>query len=284
MNPYVQNADARPRVAGGKLVVDAFNDQTLQIVPDVRTFGWSFQGIPGDPYFIQEPGFNASSSSGLAPGSTLAFNVTRSLSFWNGSGSVGFGAIPSGESLVMNFGASTITIGGETGAQPGFAFATVGPNGSFHRHLNTFLRVGTSPQPATGVYLTSIRLTNSGGPAPSDPLFLLFRNGVTPPHFESALQYVANPPAGDADFSGFIDLGDFAILAANFNRSGELFWYDGDFNRDYGVDVTDFSLLATNFNRPGTGGFARHVTVQVPEPSFLPFVALFGVVMWRRPC
>jgi hypothetical protein len=62
--------------------------------------------------------------------------------------------------------------------------------------------------------------------------------------------YSAIPPlAGDANGDGQVSLTDFAILKANFGKSGGA----GDFNEDGIVDLNDFQLLKTNFGlkRPG---------------------------------
>lgn len=277
-NPFVIAADARPRVASGKIVTDAFADSTGTLLSNVRTFGWQFQTIPGSPYFLQDPGFNAVSSSGLPGGSLLGFNVTRGLSYWNGTGSVGFGPTAAGESLSFNFGAGTVNISSTTGAQSGFNFVTISGSGTAHRHLNSELISGTQPTPTQGAYLTSIRLTSSGGPAASDALFLLFNNGAAPADFSRALNYVANPFPGDADFSGTVNISDFAALAANFNRSGEVFWYDGDFNADYAVNISDFSLLAANFNQSAPASLAR----AVPEPSIISVSLVSLATLCRR--
>lgn len=277
-NPYVISADARPRVASGKIVTDAFDDSTGTLLSNVRTFGWRFQTIPGSPYFLQDPGFNAVSSSGLPGGSQLGFNVTRGLSYWSGAGNLGFGPTISGESLSFNFGAGTVQISSTTGAQSGFNFVTISPSGTAHRHLNSELIAGTQPTPAQGVYFTSIRLTNTGVPAASDALFLLFNNGAAPADFSRALNYVANPFPGDADFSGIVNISDFATLAANFNRSGDVFWYDGDFNADYAVNISDFSLLAANFNQSAPAPLLR----AVPEPSIISVVLLSLAALCRR--
>lgn len=274
-NPFALGADARPRVASGKIVTDAFVDATGQLEPNVRTFGWQFQTIPGDPYFLQDPGFNAVSGSGLPGGSALGFNVTRHLAYWPGAGTVDFTApIPNGETLTFNFGAGTVTIAANSPPQPGFNFATVSASGGTHRHLNAYLNAAAGT-PTDGVYFASIRLTNTGGPAPSDPLFLLFGNGVPVTDLQRALGYVANPFPGDANYSGRVDIADFSTLAAKFNEPG--FWYDGDFNGDLLVNIADFSLLAANFNQSAPA--ARVPTAGaavVPEPAAFAGLAIAG--------
>jgi hypothetical protein len=274
INPFALGADARPRNDAGRIVTDAFADDTGLLTSNVRTFGWQFQTIPGDPYFIQDPGFNATNTSGLPPGSALGFNATRHLAYWDGSGRVDFTQpMPSGESLTFNFAAGTVNISATSPPQPGFNFVTISSSGSAHRHLNAYLNAGSSPVPANGAYLTSIRLTNTAGLLPSRALFLVFGNGIPTPDVQRALHYVANPLPGDANFSGSVDIADFATLAANFNAPGEMFWYDGDFNDDLTVGIADFSLLASNFNLS-----AARSPMVIPEPS--AFFAVACVLPW----
>ena len=278
-NPYALESDARPRVAGGRIVTDAISDATGLLSSDVRSFGWRFQTIPGDPYFIQEPGFNAVSGSGLPAGSVLGFNVARGLAYWGAApGSpVDFAAnpVPSGGRIDLNFGAGTVTISGATGPQPGFGFASISSSGAPHRHLNGYLSTDGAAAPAAGVYLTAIRLTNTAGPLDSDPLMLLFGNGIDTDDMQRALSYVANPLSGDANYSGRTDIADFAILASNFNAPGQRAWFDGDFNADRTVGIGDFSLLAATFNLPAPPAGRTPV---VPEPAavaaLVPIVAL----------
>lgn len=52
--------------------------------------------------------------------------------------------------------------------------------------------------------------------------------------------------AGDANRDRSINISDFAILAANFNREG--FFNDGDFNYSGVVEIGDFAILASKFN------------------------------------
>jgi hypothetical protein len=67
--------------------------------------------------------------------------------------------------------------------------------------------------------------------------------------------------AGDANRDRAINIGDFAILAGNFNEDG--FYSDGDFNYSGRVEIGDFSILASKFNRtlppPGPGDAAAGV-------------------------
>ena len=52
---------------------------------------------------------------------------------------------------------------------------------------------------------------------------------------------------GDTNRDHRVDIGDFGVLAANFNQSPRTF-DEGDFDGDGTVSIADFSLLASNFN------------------------------------
>ena len=52
---------------------------------------------------------------------------------------------------------------------------------------------------------------------------------------------------GDANGDASVNIGDFSILAANFNTAGG--YADGDFNYNGLVEIGDFSLLASKFNQ-----------------------------------
>lgn len=84
---------------------------------------------------------------------------------------------------------------------------------------------------------------------------------------------------GDANLDGTTGIGDFSILAGNFNAVDSA-WSRGDFNFDGVTGIADFSLLAANFNQSaptGTGG--RGV---VPEPGAVAGVLLGVALLARR--
>ncbi|HRK29637.1 MAG TPA: PEP-CTERM sorting domain-containing protein [Tepidisphaeraceae bacterium] len=74
--------------------------------------------------------------------------------------------------------------------------------------------------------------------------------------------------AGDANFSGGVNLDDFTALAASFGSNGAV-WTNGDFNYDGSVNLDDFTILAANFGQSG-GDIARGA---VPEPASLGLIA-----------
>lgn len=199
------HSDIQPRVAGGKIVTDALTDGVTD--PNVRVFGYDFGENVDDPFFVQDPGFNATSGSGLTAGASLSFALLGGLNFWNGSGGVSFAPVATGETLDLNFGAQTRTVAGNSAPQAGFALQTIGSGGTLHRHLNAFLKgpdgnavpagpgswgAGDGVQAANGIYLFSLQLLQdpAGGLLGSDPVYIVFNNGLPEEIHDQAMEWV----------------------------------------------------------------------------------------------
>jgi hypothetical protein len=200
-----QHADIKPNVLNGRVIVDGHIDDTGEILPGLRIFGFDFKEDPLDPYVIDDPGFNTVGASSLTPGSQLSFNVPgaavfglpSNLSYWNGSGAVSFGP-PGGETLRLSFGTQNRTIGGGTVAFAGFAIGTADANGSIHEHLTSFLQgsdgnvdPGDGVVAADGIYLVPLELASSDPAiAASLPLFLVYNNGLDEEVHDMAIEWV----------------------------------------------------------------------------------------------
>jgi hypothetical protein len=214
-----EHFDVRPRVESSRIVTDGYDDATGTTEPNVQVFGYDFGENADDPFFAQDPGLNAAAGSGLPAGSQFRFNILTGLQYWSGTGPVSFGGVPSGETLDLNFGASTRTIASGGSFQTGFAIQTVGGDGSIHRHLNSFLKgadgntvpAGAGPwgsgdgvEAADGIYLFGIELLvdPTGGVANSDPIYVVFNNGLSETAHDHAIDWVQEnvvpEPAGIA--------------------------------------------------------------------------------------
>jgi hypothetical protein len=92
--------------------------------------------------------------------------------------------------------------------------------------------------------------------------------------------------AGDATLNGTTDVGDLAVLAANYNQSGKI-WQSADFTGNGTVDVGDLAVLAANYNQSGgvntpltrtgvldTPGSGSGGGSSVPEPASIALVGL----------
>lgn len=86
---------------------------------------------------------------------------------------------------------------------------------------------------------------------------------------------------GDATLDGSVNISDFALLAAHFNRAGR--WFNGDFTNDGLVNTADFAAMALNFGQSlpsSSGGSARPGAV--PEPSALALLVAVAAGALRR--
>jgi len=89
---------------------------------------------------------------------------------------------------------------------------------------------------------------------------------------------------GDANLSGTVDVGDLAILGANYNTSGKN-WTKADFTGNGTVDVGDLAVLGANYNQSGgsntplnvtgvAGGAGLGAGSAVPEPTTMLMVVI----------
>jgi hypothetical protein len=196
--------DVRPSAAGGKIVTGGVSDATGDTVAGQRVFGFDFgSDDPSQPFFTQDPGFNALVGSGLQAGA-LSFDVLGpstgsalpyNLSYWDGTGNVSWSAAPSGEQLQWNRGASNLFVGSTTNALvSGYTIGTVAGAGNIHIHLNAFLNgsdgnsipagpgdwgAGDGVQAAEGVYALSIVLKN-GTLGNSNPIWIVYTTSGMP--------------------------------------------------------------------------------------------------------
>jgi hypothetical protein len=87
--------------------------------------------------------------------------------------------------------------------------------------------------------------------------------------------------AGDANLDRVVDIGDFSVLAANFNQPKPSYWARGDFNYDEFTDIGDFAVLAANFNQSAPPDLPRSA---VPEPMGALLLACAASALRRARC
>lgn len=80
---------------------------------------------------------------------------------------------------------------------------------------------------------------------------------------------------GDANLDRTVGIGDFSLLAANFNISSST-WAKGDFDFNGITNLGDFALLAANFGQTVAADLPRGNTVPEPALASLLSVALLG--------
>lgn len=193
-----QHADIRPYVDGGQIQTAGFDDATSSVLPAMRVFGYDFGEDPAQPFFTQDPGFNAAAGSGLSAGSQLLFNILgasslglpANLSYWNGTGNVQFGAAPANETLTLNFGSQSRVADSSSAFVSGFSLQTVTASGAIHRHLNAFLN-GAGGDPTAGIYLVPLELQSSDPTVQKSlPFYVVYNNGMSEDVHDRAIDWV----------------------------------------------------------------------------------------------
>ncbi len=195
-----QHPDVSPRVAGGQIVTDGYNDNDDSITPDVRVFNFVFgEDHPDQPFYTGDPGFHAVPGSGFATGNNLRFNILSglpvglpaALTYWDGNGTPSFGLAPNSETLTLKGGALTAVAGSGNAEVPGFVIGTfLDENPPLHVHLSSFLN-GPGVDPTDGIYLISLGLsTDSPGVGAADPLFILYDSGLSETKLQAAIGFV----------------------------------------------------------------------------------------------
>lgn len=193
--------DFSPNLQNGQIISNGWNDDAdvsmgdQAFFPGVRVFGYEFGEVPGVPYFANDPGINVRDGSGFTPGSQVGFRLLNTLGYWDGSGSVAFTAPTSSESIAFTFGPTSLATLDGSGFDSADAFfgPVVDSEGGAHFHINTEL-LGSDgdddPAPAAGIYLIEMALLNSALPdAASDPVFVLFNNGLDEELHEASIEY-----------------------------------------------------------------------------------------------
>jgi hypothetical protein len=144
-----------------------------------------------------------------------------------------------------------------TGASPRSAIAALVASGFGGGTWNgatgiiSSLAAGSPPSLRTGVGYAEASFAAPGGVFQGQP-----HDGTA-----VAVRYTL---LGDSNLSGSVDIGDFAILVANFNLPAN--WDGGDYNYSGVTDIGDFALLVGNFNKALPAPVAGLGAV-VPEPS-----------------
>jgi len=192
---------------GGQIVTGGYNDESAESVSSLIVNGYDFGENAFDPYTIGDPGFNTRGASSFQGGSTLHLSGLpvdgRFLSYWDGDGAVSFGDTPAGVTLDVAF-SPTLKATFSTGAlvyAPGTAssvpIGTFSGTGSLHTHVESsifFDGLQAENTVPVGAYLLSFELLNPGGTATtSDPLFIVYNNGLDEEVHGAAIAAVPEP-------------------------------------------------------------------------------------------
>ena len=228
--------------------------------------------------------------------------TAANLFYWNGTGSVAFGSLPTADyelflqAKSMNF----IPVDGSPTLVPGEVIDDTDSIGTLHRHRFWFLDDGDSDlgtDPADGIYLISLR-TRMDGLDRSEPIYFLFGTpGSSATALDDAQQWVdlrldELTPDFAADFDGnlAVDDIDFAIWEQHLGLQGSsTLQLNGDANFDDAVEGFDFLAWQRQFGSnltsfAGASSSPASAVTVVPEPSTICLIAvclLHGIICAR---
>ncbi|RPI64454.1 MAG: PEP-CTERM sorting domain-containing protein [Planctomycetaceae bacterium] len=198
--------DISPFFQDGKLIAGGLSHNGERVSPPVSVFGYDFGESADDPFNPSDPGVNQAAGVGnLTAGDPIRYNILSSLLYWDGNGEVSFGA-PTGETcLTLLMGSQSRTLTGTSGLQTGSLIQNVGTGGLVHKHFTASLcdapeaeNVPGEPGyivPTAGIYAFSIELTlaHNGTTYVSEPLWIVFNNGLSEEQHDAAMQAVPEP-------------------------------------------------------------------------------------------
>jgi hypothetical protein len=235
--------DFVPRVESGKVVTGGHDDEAGVDVGVLRVGGYDFGEVVGDPYNVGDPGFNTIGASAFAAGSQLRLRGLavdgRFLRYWDGAGSPTFGAAPAGATLSLagsptrsaTFADSALTYAPDSPAT--LLIGSFASNGALHVHLTSSVFEngqqvdGSVPE---GAYLVSFDLINpnadgsASGVAGSDPLFVVYNNGLTEAQHDAAIDAAgaayASAPAPEPGSPGLVLAAGGGLLCRRRRRCG----------------------------------------------------------------
>lgn len=193
--------DFVPQILNNKVVTSGHDDEESVDVSSLIVAGYDFGEIPADPYNIGDPGFNTQGASAFSPSSTLRLSVLSVggsyLSYWDGTGEPTFSTAPTGVSLDLAGSPSRrVSITGDSAtytpsSTPSLLVGTFSSNGAMHVHLTSSIFMDgdqVEDSVPVGAYLISFQLLNPNtGVANSDPLYIIFNNGLTEEQHDFAI-------------------------------------------------------------------------------------------------
>jgi hypothetical protein len=201
--------DVSPRwsgVAGDPMITWGFDDGPPEVASDtpLRVFTFDFanaNSMVPNHNTTTDPGIHAVSTtepdptlipSGLPNGTHISFDILSNLQFWNGSTFTT--ALPGNETLQLQIGTSSDTLGGTGPIPPGFQIGKVGPNAfgdeELHVHFASTLTGPGAVDPTDGVYAFLMDLKSDNPTiATSAPYFVLYNYGATDETVSNAVAY-----------------------------------------------------------------------------------------------
>jgi len=198
--------DIAPYLVDGKLLTGGLDHSGNSVDPNISVYGFEFGEDAADPYNPSDPGVNQAAGVGNLPsGATLRYNILSSLLYWDGEGDVNFTQPPTDTIVTLLMGTNSRTLTADSGEQTGSLIQSVASDGSVHKHFTTSLLADAESSnvpgdtgyiaPENGIYAFSLELTMTynGTTYTSDPLWLVFNNGMSEEVHDAAMAAVPEP-------------------------------------------------------------------------------------------
>ena len=96
----------------------------------------------------------------------------------------------------------------------------------------------------------------------------------------SGSAYLFVPLAGDYNFNGEVEAGDYTVWANSFGQTGVGLPADGNFNGE--VEAGDYIVWANNFGMTASAPLATAQAVPEPSAFLLAIVGIIGLFCYRR--
>jgi len=230
--PALAHFDFVPKIVSGQVATAGHDDGAGIDVNDLRVGGYDFGETAGDPYNIGDPGFNSLGATSFAAGTQLRLRGLpvdgKFLRYWDGTGSPSFGAAPAGVTLdlagsptrLVTFSDSALTY--IPASTPSLLIGSFSANGSIHVHVTSSIYAGglqVADSVPEGAYLISFDLFNpasdgitSTGVTASDPLFIVYNNGLSEELHDEAIEQVQATPVPEPAAISSLLLGAAALL------------------------------------------------------------------------
>ncbi|MEM8783857.1 MAG: hypothetical protein AAGE65_13515 [Planctomycetota bacterium] len=309
-----QHVDAVPYAVDGGISVGKFDFDTAAFVPQARVFSEPLEIIQPSFHGVGAPGFFSTPDFPLLPNTDLAFDVPavtdpvspnqpRNALFWNGSGGVSFGDLPSGHDVQIRKSrfVNTVVDGGSSDTS-GFVLNRTGVSGTIHQHVSFRVQGANGQAPVDGFYLLPFQLHQEGLES-SDVIYFLFNgkyerdefdeivfNGILPVVDEDA-QDIAEDwleavlagggglgLPGDFNDSGSVEQGDLNLVLNNWgNARGP--WANADGFLSLNVDQEELNRVLNNWGNSAAPSFAGS---SVPEPAAAVTLLAVGLLTLRR--
>jgi hypothetical protein len=199
--------DIAPYLIDGKLLTGGLDHSGNSVDPNISVYGFEFGEDAADPYNPSDPGVNQAAGVGNLPsGAPLRYNILSSLLYWDGEGEVNFTQPPTGTIVTLLMGTNSRTLTADSGEQTGSLIQSVASDGSVHKHFTTSLLADAESSnvpggtgyivPENGIYAFSLELTMkyNGTTYTSDPLWLVFNNGMSEEVHDAAMESFVPEP------------------------------------------------------------------------------------------